>query len=273
MPSKLVCAALLALLIVPPALAGSANLAGREVELAFSEGHAVGFVFPSGTVLTNTGTTGSGVRATAMYANNGVLKVAKGRGAGNLAIVAPAHITSATATPKSAVIKLVNTGATDLLDPGTADFSFGADFVLNTRSATASSKDNGDNLIQRGLASSATQWKIQIDGGRPSCVLREKATGVQLIARTPTQVVRGSWYRAVCTRTTVGTTTTVSLTVSRLGTTEVLQAQKIGPVIDLSIATSVPMSVGGKITDAGALVLSQTDQFNGRIDNAFLDLP
>jgi hypothetical protein len=197
----------------------------------------------------------------------------KGRGTGNLAIAAPAHITSATATPKSAVIKLVNTGTTDLLDPGTADFSFGADFALNTASATTGSKDNGDNLIQRGLAGSATQWKIQIDAGRPSCVLHNKATGVTIIAKTTGQVVRGSWYRAICTRTTSGTTTTLTLTASRLGTAEVLSAQKTGPAIDLSIATTVPMSVGGKITDAGAVVLSATDQFNGRIDNAFLDLP
>lgn len=271
MAKKLAVLVVVAFVMVPSVRAGTTG--GRDVELAFSEGAAVGFVFPAGTVFTNSGTSGSGVQATALYANGGVLKVAKGRGTGNLAIVAPAHITTATGTPKSAVIRIVNTGTADLLDPGATDFTFGADFTLNTASATANSKDNGDNLIQRGLANSDTQWKIQIDGGKPSCVLHQKSTGAQIIAKATGQVVRGAWYRAVCARTTVGTTTTVTLTVSRLGTTEVLSAQATGPVIDLSIATSVPMSVGGKLSDAGALILSQTDQFNGRIDNAFLDIP
>ncbi|MCY1074282.1 hypothetical protein [Archangium lansingense] len=38
-------------------------------------------------------------KGTALYANGGVLKVAAGRGTGNLAVAAPAHISTATGTP------------------------------------------------------------------------------------------------------------------------------------------------------------------------------
>ncbi len=251
-------------------LAASPALAGRDVVLAFSEGQPVGHVFPATTNFTNTGTAGSGVVATPLYANGGVLKVAAGRGTGNLAVAAPAH--TGTATPKSAVIRVSNAGTTDLLDPGTGNFSFGADFVLNTASATPGSKDDGDNLIQRGLAASATQYKIQIDRGKPSCVLRTQTTTV---SATATQVIeRNVWYRAVCSRTTSGGATTVTLTVTRLGGGTAVSTQARAEVpLDLSLDTRVPLSIGGKLSEAGTLVLSATDQFNGRIDNAFLDLP
>ena len=257
---------------VTSALSSTLALAGRDVSLAFSEGQPVGYTFPNGATFTHTGTAGSGVAATAQYANGGVLKVIAGRGTGNLAVVTPAHISTATATPKSAVIRVSNTGPTDRLDPGTGDFSFGADFFLNPVSTTAGSKDNGDNLIQRGLSGSATQYKIQIDGGKPSCVLRQQAT--QLSAEATQVIERGMWYRAVCQRTTSGGQATVRLTVTRLsdGTAVPTQADT-GAALDLSIDTAVPLSVGGKLTNTGAVVLSSTDQFNGRIDNAFLDLP
>jgi hypothetical protein len=257
---------------VTSALASTPALADRDVSLAFSEGQPVGYTFPADTTFINSGTAGSGVVATALYANGGVLKVVAGRGTGNLAVVAPTHIATATATPKSAVIRVSNTGTTDRLDPGTGNFSFGADFFLNPVSATAGSKDNGDNLIQRGLASSATQYKIQIDSGKPSCVLRQQAT--QLSAEASQVIERGMWYRAVCQRTTIGEETTVRLTVTRLSDGAVVPTQTgTGAALDLSIATAVPLSIGGKVTNTGALVLSNTDQFNGRIDNAFLDLP
>jgi hypothetical protein len=261
---------------VTSALASTAELAGRDVSLTLSEGQPAGHVFPADTRFTNTGTAGSGVVATALYANGGVLKVVAGQGTGNLAVAAPTHISTSTATPRSAVIRVANADTTDRLDPGTGNFSFGADFILNTASATAASKDNGDNLIQRGLASSAGQYKIQIDGGKPSCVLRQQTPiKVTQITAKATQVIeRGIWYRAVCGRTTSGGVTTVTLTVTRLsnGTRVPVQAGT-GSALDLSIDTRVPLSIGGKLTETGTLVLSSTDQFNGRIDNAFLDLP
>jgi hypothetical protein len=265
----------LVLAVTPPpssVLAGSASLAGRDVELLFSEGVPAGTVYPAGTVFTNTGSTGASVVATALYANKGTFKAAAGRGTGNLALAAPAHITTPTGTPKSAVIRISNATATDLLDPGTSAFSFGADFVLNTASATPESKDNGDNLIQRGLANSATQYKIQIDAGKPSCVMRQ---GTSTITAKATEVIaRGTWYRAICQRTAAGGVTTVTLTVTRLSTgAQVPTKPGTGPLLDLGIATTVPMSVGGKLGDTGNVILSATDQFNGRIDNAFLDLP
>ena len=252
------------------AIAGSPELAGRDVALEFSEGKLVGHVFPANTQFTNTGTAGSGVVATALYANDGKLRAARGQGTGNLAVAAPSH--TGTETPRSAVIRVSNTGTTDRLNPGMGNFSFGADFVLNTASATAGSKDDGDNLIQRGLAGSAAQYKIQIDGGKPSCVLRKQTTAIIV---TTTQVIeRNIWYRAVCGRTTSDGLSTVSLTVTRLGDGTTLPAQaRTGPAFDLSIDTRVPLSVGGKLNATGTLVLSSTDQFNGRIDNAFLDLP
>ncbi|MEJ7597849.1 MAG: hypothetical protein WKG01_08080 [Kofleriaceae bacterium] len=84
------------------ALAGSPSLVGRDVELVFSEGVPAGTVYPAGKVFSNSGAAGTGVVATALYANGGSLRASTGRGTGNLALGTPAHITSVTGTPKSA---------------------------------------------------------------------------------------------------------------------------------------------------------------------------
>lgn len=270
-PARWSVLALAALPLLAHANTAPELLPGRDVELTFTDARPAGTKLPAGTTFPNAGSAGSGVVAAALYANGGSLKLATGRSAGDTAVRAPAHIATPTATPKSAVVRITNTGATDLLDPGTQAFSFGADFALDAASSTADSKDDGDNLIQRGLAGSATQWKIQIDRGIPSCVVKQGATTIQ--AKTTLPIDRGSWYRAVCRRTTSGATTTVVLTVTRLSTGAVVPSTPAtGPLVDLSIATGVPMSVGGKLSDVGALILSATDQFNGKIDNAFLDL-
>jgi hypothetical protein len=41
----------------------------------------------------------------------------------------------------------------------------------------------------------------------------------------------------------------------------------------LNFSPSTPATVGGKIGSNGELVLHQSDQFNGELDNVFVDVP
>src|SRR5215211_2772628 len=66
------------------------------------------------------------------------------------------------------VLVLNPIGASDLLNPGGQDFSFGADLRLNDASS-GKGDDNGDNVLQRGLFSDANQYKLQVDKRVPSC--------------------------------------------------------------------------------------------------------
>src|SRR4051812_42672459 len=70
-----------------------------------------------------------------------------------------------------AVIQVLDRRGTDDLDPGAGPFRFGADFNLDAVSEDSGpgGRDNGDNLIQRGLFNQQAQYKIQLDHDTALC--------------------------------------------------------------------------------------------------------
>jgi hypothetical protein len=169
-------------------------------------------------------------------------------------------------TPPQAVVTVRDKRGRDDLDPGTADFRFGAEFALDNES-WGSSSDNGDNLVQRGLYDDKTQYKLQVDGARPYC--RVKGRDGSVTVHSTVTVVPRVWYAAQCTRKG----TDLVLVVTRLddGSRSVYQASGVtGSMRPAS--SSVPLSVGGKVTSNGALVSDDADQFNGRVDDVVLNV-
>lgn len=155
----------------------------------------------------------------------------------------------------------------DPLDPGSAPFRFGAEFKLDSRSA-GSGTDNGNNLIQRGLAADDSQYKIQVDSNRPSCRVRGSEGAVEV--RAGHDVTPGEWYRVRCTR--VGSTVTLKLVTYDEDSTRVVEEwSDSGAIGGLSFPRTLPISIGGKVDGGGDVIGWDSDQFNGVIDNAHFD--
>ena len=157
-------------------------------------------------------------------------------------------------------------GAADPTDPGAGGFAFGAEFAVDAltgRSAT----DNGDNLVQRGLFSSESQYKIQLDDGHPSCRVSGSAGSVTV--RASEQVEPEQWYRVRCRR--VGDVVTMRVVTSSDAVRQVWEYAAEGATGSLSYATDgPPFSIGGKVDDEGRVVANDSDQFNGLVDDVFV---
>lgn len=174
----------------------------------------------------------------------------------------------AAGTTSAAVLLLWVQGDGDLLSPGDRAFSFGADFRLDAVSS-GSPADNGDNLVQRGLSTDATQYKIQIDHGVPSC--RIAGTAGEAVLTAEVAVLRDTWYRVTCRRHG----SALALVLEQLAgsgpsaRSRVTATLPTGPV---SMAVGVPLAVGGKVAADGTVTESATDQFNGVVDNVRFSL-
>ena len=187
-------------------------------------------------------------------------------GNGTSALRFPAYSPGTQAPRLVLVVKPV--GATDLLNPEGNDLSFGADLRLNDLSS-GKGDDNGDNILQRGLFSDANQYKLQVDQRVPSCTV--KSGEARLFVKFDQGLGEG-WFRVRCDYQEGSLTLSVSkiLTnqVQRLG--DRTKSMSIGL---LAFSGSTPVTIGGKIGSNGELVLHESDQFNGELDNVFVDIP
>lgn len=148
--------------------------------------------------------------------------------------------------------------AAPLPNPGTAPFGFGADVRFDDIGA-ATANDNGDNVIQRGLAADPTQYKLQVDKGAPSCTVT--GAGGRLIIKGDT-LENGLWYRLACLLDADGLT----LTVTDLDAQTTAEFAAPGTVGAVSFAEDVPVAIGRKAGPDGAGIIDQPDQFNGTMD-------
>jgi hypothetical protein len=172
-------------------------------------------------------------------------------------------------------------GANDVLAPGTKDFQFGADIKFNSPLPPKRTGDNGNNVIQRGRSSN-DQYKIQVDEQtdgtyKATCLLREEGALNTPQVLSSKSILASNWYRLLCSRSTVSGHETITLTVQDLdgGTTTTNSVTGTG-VTNLnyptaSAASPFPVAIGAKVTGTGASD-TDSDQFNGRIDNAYLNI-
>jgi hypothetical protein len=82
------------------------------------------------------------------------------------------------------------------LDPGDADFAFGASVMLEPGQTTT-----GSNIMQKGrFGTVGGQWKLQVDNedGRPSCVVRGTTDAVTVAS--PVSIADGRWHRVSCSK-------------------------------------------------------------------------
>ena len=193
--------------------------------------------------------------------------------------VFPAYATTGT---NFAAVKVTPTAfgvGNDVLAPGTKDLQFGADIKFNSPMPGTRPEDDGNNVIQRGRSAN-DQYKVQVDKQsngtyKASCVLRDQGAVISDVVND-TSLVPSNWYRLLCTRTTVDGKDFVTLSVENLtaGTAPLLQSEDGLALTNLNYASATatspfPVAIGAKVKDAGAID-PKSDQFNGRIDNAYL---
>ena len=170
------------------------------------------------------------------------------------------------ATGPAAIVRMTPAG-TDWLSPGTSDVTFGVDVRLDETSS-GSTRDNGDNVLQRGLFTDPSQFKIQADKHYPSCLVRGDAGQVE--ATVPLRLDPASWYRLVCTRSG----DEVRLEVSLLGADgpgAPRTGKASGPIGALGFLSDTPLTLGGKLAEDGEPA-NATDQFNGSADRVFVNV-
>lgn len=167
-----------------------------------------------------------------------------------------------------AIIQIVDRRGDDNLDPGLQPFRFGADFNLDKVSEDAGpgGRDNGDNLIQRGLFDQQSQYKIQLDHRIATCRVKGSLGAVSVSSSV--QPAPGVWYRVRCIRQDDQLTIVVTRWQNGLPTS--LRQSASGPIGVVSPARrTIPVSIGGKLARRG-VIDAASDQFNGRIDNVVI---
>lgn len=137
------------------------------------------------------------------------------------------------------------------LNPGSAPFRFGA-----TVHATAAQVGAEANVVQKGVATTASQWKLQIGGGRAraQCVLVGRGSTRAYVAKSDITVADGRWHRILCRR--AGTALLVYVDGVVRGRTTVPAS--------LSIGNTMPLRIGGRALNG------LTDLYGGNLDDVLV---
>ncbi len=196
--------------------------------------------------------------------SGGKLRAVPGRDGGYAARF-PAYTSG---DPRRAVLS-VTTASQDPFNPGVADFSFGADFSVDEvaeqddADEKTENADNGNNLLQRGLFSDTAQYKLQVDDGRVSC--RIAGSEGEVVVRSPQEIQPETWYRVACLR--VGERVTLHLHDFE---SDLERTSEEGSTGSIHLPSTTPVVLGGKASSSGAAVATDSDQFNGAVDNVYL---
>ena len=151
---------------------------------------------------------------------------------------------------------LVEIADHDSLDPGTADFEWGALIVL-LPSETA----DGENVLQKGVwGQNGGQWKLQIDkeAGIPSCVVSGVVPGEtterRVVLKAGIGVADGASHRLVCRR--AGGRLEIFIDGVR---------RRSAAMPGVNLASSAPVTIGAK-----SYKPRSNDQFHGVVDDVFM---
>ncbi|MEU4620309.1 hypothetical protein AB0G04_10080 [Actinoplanes sp. NPDC023801] len=163
-----------------------------------------------------------------------------------------------TAPCPQAIIRPAGTVSLVPGDAGEGRFVFGADIRLTELPSAAA----GQNVFQFGAAGvGVSQWKMQVDGGRPSCRWSDGTEFVLLPANLTLSV--GTWYRVTCVRLSP-VLFQIRVHDPVTGRQLAPPAQRTGPLQD--ILPSGAVVIGGKRVNAAQSDVD-TDQFHGDLDN------
>jgi len=169
--------------------------------------------------------------------------------------------------PGPPVIATITAEDAGTLNPGAKPFIIGADLMIDERNE-GSDVDDGNNVLQHGLFSDTSQYKLQVDRDRASCRIEGSAGAV--VVNDEAALEPDVWYHVECRREADEVVLTVeSLDPDVTYESEVSLGGETGSV---AASTAAPVVIGGKLGANDEIVTSNTDQFNGALDHIFLTI-
>jgi hypothetical protein len=188
-----------------------------------------------------------GPALTARSADNGVLQF-PGAATGGKYVAFPGVCATTTPCPRA----LLEGASAAGLNPGTRTFRWSAR-VLVTKDQVKGSA----NIMQKGVAGTGSQWKMQIGAtqGRAQCVVGGVGLTGGYLVRSAGTVADGQWHKILCQRS--GTTLSVYVD-------DVVKGAATVPAT-LSISNSLPMRIGGANFKNG-------DMYHGLLDDVYAEL-
>lgn len=246
----------LALVVVPavPAAAMAHNAAAVPTAVGVTVATTVtrysfdGGISATGRVAENTG---RGAPLKVRAAAGGKVRVLVGK-SGNRFLGFPARCapTATAATCPRALLE----GTDDAdLDPGTRQFRYGATVLIGKPQVKDSS-----NVMQKGVLSTDSQWKLQIGAkfGKAQCVIVGQGSTRAYIVRSTVSVTDGKWHRVMCLRTSAALYVFV----------DGKNRGRVAVPATVSIANRLPLRIGGPNLNVAS------DSFNGYLDNTYVVL-
>jgi hypothetical protein len=139
------------------------------------------------------------------------------------------------------------------LNPGTRLFRWSARVHVTKAQIGGSS-----NVVQKGVANTGSQWKLQIGAtqGRAQCVMVGTGSKVVYVARSAATVADGAWHKVTCQRD--GATLAVLV--------DDVQRGQVTIPATLSVSNNLPLRIGG------ANFSKRSDMYHGLLDDVYAEL-
>jgi hypothetical protein len=194
-------------------------------------------------------TSGRGPALTVRAADQGVIRV-EGASSGGRYVAFPDVCATAAAICPRGLLEAPN--AADL-NPGTRMFRWSARVHLTKAQLRGSA-----NVMQKGVATTASQWKMQIGAtqGRAQCVVVGVGSATAYLVRSTTSVADGVWHKVLCQRS--GSVLSVYVDGVARGQTTIPAA--------LAITNTLPMRIGGANFNASGAM------YHGLLDDVYAEL-
>ncbi|MBU2671018.1 hypothetical protein KOI35_46730 [Actinoplanes bogorensis] len=193
----------------------------------------------------------SGPALTTRTADRGVMRYDTATPSGKYVSFPAACASTATTCPRA----LFEAASAANLNPGTRLFRWSARMQV-TKTQIAGSA----NVMQKGVAGTGSQWKMQIGktNGKAQCVLLGAGSSTAYIARSSASVADGQWHKVLCQRS--GTTLSVWV--------DNVQGGSVTIPSTLSVSNTLPLRVGGPNLN----IKSKGEMYNGRLDDVYAEL-
>jgi concanavalin A-like lectin/glucanase superfamily protein len=184
------------LLALAPVAIGVPVLAITHASAATTPTVVARYTFDSGATATGriAEKSGRGVALRIRTADNGAVRFYPTANSTGKYIRMPLRCAAGATTCPRALLE----GADDAdLDPGTRTFRWGAT-VYQSRSQLAGSS----NVMQKGVYTTESQWKMQIgeDQGKAQCVVVGQGSGAAYLVRSSVTVADSKWHKILCLR-------------------------------------------------------------------------
>jgi hypothetical protein len=139
------------------------------------------------------------------------------------------------------------------LNPGTRMFRWSARVNVAKAQLVGSS-----NVLQKGVATTGSQWKMQIGAtnGRAQCVVAGTGASGTYMVRSTTTVADGAWHKILCQRS--GTSLSVYVDGAQRGTATIPST--------VSITNNLPLRIGGPNFN------THSDMYHGQLDDVYAEL-